>query len=85
MPFLWFTPAAYRALTALPIGIRGRIFAAALALQHDPHPPGCEKLEGREAWRVRVGDYRLIYQIDDQAGGVTVTDVGPRRDIYRQR
>lgn len=85
MPHLWFTPAAYRALSALPATMRGRILATALDLQENARPPGCRKLEGSDFWRVRVGNYRVIYLIDDEASTVTVTDIGPRGDIYRGR
>jgi mRNA interferase RelE/StbE len=85
MPDLWFRPASYRALVALPAEIRGRVLAAILALQENARPVGCEKLEGSDAWRIRVGDYRVVYRIDDADGTVTITDIGPRRDIYRRR
>ena len=48
-----------------------------------PRPPGCKKLSGREGWRIRVGDYRVIYEIDDRERTVTVMDVGDRKDVYR--
>lgn len=48
-----------------------------------PRPVGCIKLTGREGWRVRVGNFRIIYTIEDSALLVTVIRVGNRRDIYR--
>ncbi len=60
-----------------------RIVTAINALAANPRPPGCVKLTGREAWRIRVGTYRVIYEIDDEARIVTIVDVGHRRDIYR--
>ena len=51
-------------------------------LAEDPRPPGCAKLTAREAWRLRVGDYRVIYEIDDAARVVAVLHVGHRRDVY---
>ena len=55
-----------------------------LSLGDDPRPPGCQKLKGRDrAWRVRAGDYRIIYEIDDTVVTVTVLDLGHRREIYR--
>ena len=53
------------------------------ALAEDPRPPGCEKPSGDEKYRVRQGDYRILYEIVDQALLVTVVKVGKRRDVYR--
>lgn len=52
-------------------------------LAEDPRPPGSSKLRGREEWRIRTGDYREIYEIDDEAREVLVIDIGHRRDVYR--
>jgi len=52
-------------------------------LRQEPRPTGCQKLTGREGWRIRVGDYRVIYEIDDVQRTVTVLHVGHRRDVYR--
>ena len=52
-------------------------------LGDDPKPHGSIKLSGRDGRRIRVGDYRVIYEIDGDAHEVTVLDVGHRRDIYR--
>jgi len=59
-----------------------RVCDAIRSLAGNPRPPGCRKLVGREGWRIRVGDYRVIYQIDDPARTVLVLHVGHRRDIY---
>lgn len=53
------------------------------SLSDNPRPPGCKKLTGRDGWRIRAGDYRVIYEIDDSAQTVTVLHVGHRRDIYK--
>jgi mRNA interferase RelE/StbE len=53
-------------------------------LAEDPRPPGCHKLQNREGWRIRVGDYRLVYEVDDDLRTVTVLLAGHRRDVYRQ-
>jgi mRNA interferase RelE/StbE len=74
---------AQRALAALPERDFERVRDAIFALADDPRPPGCAKLTGREAWRIRVGQYRVIYEIDDAIRIVTVLDVGHRRDVYR--
>lgn len=52
-------------------------------LATNPRPSGCQKLSGREAWRVRVGDNRVVYEIDDPARRVLVVHIGHRRDVYR--
>ncbi len=61
-----------------------RISAQLVALAEGPRPPGAEKLTGLEAFRVRVGDYRIIYEVDDSAGVVVVTRVRHRREVYRK-
>jgi mRNA interferase RelE/StbE len=53
------------------------------ALADEPRPPGCLKLTGREGWRVRIGDYRVVYEVDDVRRVVTVLHVGHRRDVNR--
>jgi mRNA interferase RelE/StbE len=73
---------ASKELADLPVRYYERIKASVFALGYDPRPPGCLKLTGRPGWRIRVGDYRIIYEIDDSNGTVTVLDVGNRRDIY---
>lgn len=60
-----------------------RLQEAIWELGDEPKPHGSRKLSGREGWRIRVGDYRVIYEIDDAAEEVTVLDVGHRRDVYR--
>jgi mRNA interferase RelE/StbE len=61
-----------------------RIVAAVEALAFDPRPVGCTKLSGSErAYRIRVGDYRILYEVFDDAICVEVVKVGHRRDVYR--
>lgn len=63
---------------------RDRVVAAICALADDPRPMGAEKLAGREApYRIRVGDYHVVYSIEDNALIVWVVKVGHRRDVYR--
>jgi len=50
--------------------------------EHDPHPSGRKKLKGRDAWRIRIGDYRDIYEINDGKLIVTVITIGHRREVY---
>ena len=74
---------AQKELARLPLGIYERTKEAIRNLGDDPKPPGCRKLAGREGWRIRVGDYRIIYEIDAAQHSVTVLHVGHRRDVYR--
>ena len=61
-----------------------RLAAAPLRLEDDQRPPGCRTLRGLDGWRVRVGDWRVIYQIDDSRRLVTIVAVRRRReDTYR--
>ncbi|QEH41120.1 type II toxin-antitoxin system RelE/ParE family toxin [Chitinophaga sp. XS-30] len=77
-----FEKSAQKKLYKLPAAIRDRIIAKVKALVTDPRPPGCKKLMGREGYRIRVGDYRVIYLIEDEKLIVLVVDVGNRKDIY---
>ncbi|OGL99549.1 hypothetical protein A2501_04270 [Candidatus Uhrbacteria bacterium RIFOXYC12_FULL_57_11] len=80
------TSRARRELQALPRPVLERVDAAIRTLAGDPRPPGSVKLKGlRHGYRLRVGDYRLLYEVDDQAGVVTVGHVGHRREVYRRR
>jgi mRNA interferase RelE/StbE len=51
-------------------------------LSDDPRPHGCEKISGTDEWRIRVGDYRIRYTIDDKGKVVIVTRIGHRKKIY---
>jgi mRNA interferase RelE/StbE len=60
-----------------------RIISAIGDLANDPRPPGSKKLSGRPAWRIRVGDYRVIYEIQDDRLLVLVVTIRHRREVYR--
>jgi mRNA interferase RelE/StbE len=62
---------------------RDRIIDAIRKLSSDPRPQGVTKLTGRPAWRIRVGNYRVIYEIDDNAVKILVVRIRHRRDVYR--
>jgi len=63
-----------------------RVMEAIRSLADDSRPPGTKPLTGRQgSWRLRVGDYRVIYTIDDAALVVTVLGVAHRREVYRRR
>ena len=70
-------------LSDLPDQSFERVSGAILNLSEDPRPAGCKRLTGREGWRIRVGDYRVIYEIDEESSAVTILHVGHRRDVYR--
>jgi mRNA interferase RelE/StbE len=70
-------------LTDLPLYIYPKISEAMRALSDHPRPKGCSKLTGREGWRIRVGDYRVIYEIDDKIEEINIFHIGHRKDIYR--
>ncbi|MFZ4767201.1 MAG: type II toxin-antitoxin system RelE family toxin [Roseimicrobium sp.] len=70
-------------LDRLSPDINSRVIAALSALETNPRPAGAKKLKGRDAWRIRVGDYRVIYEIHDRALQVIVVQTGHRRDVYR--
>ena len=74
---------AKKAIDQLPPNEARRIYVAINNLANDPRPPGCKKLAGSPYWRIRVGNYRVIYEIDDTELTVTVLEVGHRSDIYR--
>jgi mRNA interferase RelE/StbE len=80
---LFLLPRAQKELARLPTDSYERIRAAIRALAEQPRPPGCRKLSGREGWRIRIGDYRVLYEIEDTPKTVTVVEVGHRRDVYR--
>ncbi|MGH3087749.1 MAG: type II toxin-antitoxin system RelE family toxin [Rubrobacteraceae bacterium] len=61
-----------------------RVMNAVRALADDPRPSASKKMSGREAWRLRVGDHRIIYLIDDEALVATILGVGHRREVYRR-
>lgn len=77
-----YTVAAARLIRKLPPPERKRLLAVIAALAGEPRPRGCKKLTGRDAWRVRKGHYRVIYEIDDGELLIVVIRAGHRRDIY---
>ena len=80
---LLILPRAARELARLPSAACARVREAAEALATDPRPRGSRKLAGRPGIRARVGDYRIIYEVDQPTRTVTILHVGHRRDVYR--
>ena len=75
---------ALRELKRLPDQIRARIDGHIQALALNPRPQGVEKLSGSDcSYRLRVGDYRILYEIDDEILHVLVVKIGHRREVYR--
>ncbi|WP_053353923.1 type II toxin-antitoxin system RelE family toxin [Leucobacter musarum] len=80
-----FTTAAARQIKKLPKPARDRILEAITGLGADPRPHGVKKLTGEQtAWRIRIGEYRVIYDVYDTELIVTVVRAGHRRDIYER-
>ncbi len=77
-------PAAVTALRAVHPNDRTRIQGAIALLAQDPRPPGARALQGRPALRVRVGDYRIIYTVQDDVLMIVVVALGHRRDVYER-
>jgi mRNA interferase RelE/StbE len=78
-----FTTAAARQVKKLPRPARDRVLAAIEDLQDDPRPHGAKKLVGEQtAWRLRIGDYRVIYDVLDTKLTVTVVRAGHRREVH---
>ena len=80
---LLIKPSAIKELAALPAKDRRKIVPRIEGLASEPRPRGCEKLSGLEQYRVRQGDYRVVYGVDDDARVVIVVKIGHRRDVYR--
>lgn len=74
---------AQRSLSKITQPHQDRIIEAINTLRSNPRPVGVQKLSGREAWRIRVGDYRVIYEINDEASRVLVATLGHRREVCR--
>jgi len=74
---------AERELELLPARLHDRIVERLVGLSNVPRPRGSKKLHGIEAYRIRVGDYRVLYEVDDRRQRVTVYSIGHRREVYR--
>ncbi|NLT35275.1 MAG: type II toxin-antitoxin system RelE/ParE family toxin [Gaiellales bacterium] len=81
---VFIKPSAVREIEAVAEKKLRRLIVARIeALSEDPRPPGCEKLTGREQYRVRQGVYRIVYGIEDDRLVVYVVKVGHRSSVYR--
>ncbi len=78
-------PRVYKALKQLPKKELDRLVERMHRLAEQPRPPGCKKLRGQEdVYRIRVGEYRILYRIRDAERRVTILNIGHRKEIYRR-
>ena len=80
---LRFKPSVAKDLRGVPKTEVRRLLKRIEALADNPRPVGCEKLTGRDLYRIRQGVYRIVYSVDDAAVVIEVIKVGHRRDVYR--
>ena len=74
---------AQKELDALDDALFNRLDRKIMVLSDNPRPPGCKKLKGhKDQWRVRVGDWRVLYIIDDATKLITITRIAHRREVY---
>ena len=81
---LFISRKAQKQLLKLPANDYQKVKQTILNLAINPRPAGSKKLKGRDGWRVRQGNYRIIYDIEDDVLIVTVLDTRHRKDIYRK-
>jgi mRNA interferase RelE/StbE len=77
-------PAAVREIRKLPPEAKRRVQAVIELLSENPRPPAATKLTARPEWRVRTGDYRVLYRIEDDLLTIVVVRAGHRRDVYER-
>jgi len=76
-------PSAAKELEEVPDKGRRRVAERVAALSQNPRPPGCEKLTGGDRFRIRQGNYRIVYSVADKELTVLVVRIGNRKDVYR--
>ncbi len=76
-------PRAERDLDRLPTPLARRIWEKLIRLEGEPRPAGSSKLEGSDGYRIRVGDHRVVYLIDDRARTIEIVRIAHRREVYR--
>ncbi|MFM6928684.1 MAG: type II toxin-antitoxin system RelE family toxin [Bdellovibrio sp.] len=80
---VFIQPSAQKEIERLPKPAQNKVVKALIALADNPRPPSCKKLVGTDSWRVRVGEYRIVYWIEDNVLSVEVVRVAHRKDVYR--
>jgi len=79
-----FATSAAKEFRSLPLELKRRVGAVIDGLSQDPRPPGVRKLVGHERlYRIRVGQYRVVYEVDDEEQFIRVTRIRHRREVYR--
>ena len=78
-----FEKKVFRDVKGIPKDILKRLRETTCALEDDPRPHGCVKLTDKDGFRIRVGDYRILYLVDDENQVVVVTRIKHRREVYR--
>jgi mRNA interferase RelE/StbE len=79
-----FAASARKELTGLPTDVIARLLPRIRELASNPRPTGCKKLHGyRNRWRIRAGDYRVVYTIDDAGKSVDITRIAHRKEVYQ--
>lgn len=76
-------PSAQKEIERLPKPVQNKVLKALMTLSENPRPVGCKKLVGTDSWRVRIGEYRIVYWIDDGILSVEVIRVAHRKNVYR--
>ena len=76
---------AKKELKQLNNNIFERVMERIIELKENPRPLGCEKLGGQNSYRIRIGDFRVIYSIDDKVKLVEIIKIGDRKEIYKKR
>jgi mRNA interferase RelE/StbE len=80
-----FKKSAQKSLEQLPKVVIKKVSEKIDNLSENPRPLGCKKLEGRDGYRIRIGDYRVLYEINDTTITVLVMDVANRKEIYKKK
>ena len=80
---IFIEKSALKNLSKIPLQDQSRVINSIQKLSKNPRPSGNKKLSGRDAWRIRVGNYRVIYEIHDDRLIILVINIGHRKDIYR--
>ena len=75
---------AQKLLAKIPEPFQGNIIEAITSLAQNPHPVNSKKLTGRPAWRIRIGNYRAIYEIENKLLTILILDIDHRKNIYRK-
>ena len=70
-------------MKSLPAEAFRRLSQVIVSLESTPRPRACKRLRGREGYRIRAGDYRILYLVDDASHAIDVVAVGHRKDVYR--